>query len=630
MTGNLKITAACSLTMVALLGLLFFLLTGAFGLSGSGNPNHQGLALVIVSVLAAGSLALLFRFRHPKPEGPQPAEAAEPLERSPNAGQDEVTVLRKRYEEELQLKNRELEVTRHELGSALERVSDLLQQSAQAGAARSQFLASVGHELRAPLEGILGSCQQLEGTRLATKQAGYLQHLATCTETLMRTINDIIDFSQIEAGHLGLAREEFSVAGLIRGLSDRFQPHAKEKGLRLQVNLDPALPERLVGDPLRLAQVLGHLLANALKFTRHGSVTLEAALVQQGADPARLLFTIRDTGLGIAEREQTLLLPPSGQPGGPTRACVNASGLGLAISRELGSLMGGEIRCESVPGVGSSFMLQLPLVTTDGAPPAVEPPAPEYRFDGGRVLVAEAHQISRAIIQQVLLGAGLEVTLAQNGAEALALWEEGVDLVLMDSQMPVLDGLGAARRIRGAERAGEPRVPIIAVTANALEHEVQACLAAGFDEVLAKPFSPEELLRSVKRWLGERCLCQGSGTPASPQPVALDLARGIHQIGGSRELYSDLLHRFVNEYRDSAVRLRAERERGDLAAAALIAHSVKGVAGVLAAVPLQRAAGCLERALNLGTPELDGYLERFEKELDEVLVAVPKTNSAAA
>lgn len=540
---------------------------------------------------------------------------------------------RKRFEAELSRKNVELEATRCQLGDALESVGRLAQQSEQANAARSRFLASVGQELRTPLHGILGSCHLLEGTRLATKQAGYLQSVSSSAEALLRTINDILDFAEMEAGQLVLARVEYGLADLVKELGDRFQPHARQKGLKLQLRLDPALPERLLGDPLRLSKVLGHLLSNAVKFTRHGSVSLEGTLVQVSGEPDQVSFTVRDTGLGIPDREQPLLFHPFGQADGSGRRSLGGTGLGLAISRGLSILMGGELRCESVPGVGSSFTLRFPSLPAAGEAPAAEPPLPEYRFAGERVLVVEQNQVHRAIAQQLLQGAGLAVTLAQNGAEALALWEEPFDLVLMESQLPVLDGTSAIRRIRNAERDGRPRVPIIAVTANALEHEVQAALAAGADEVLAQPFTPEELLRRVRRWLDGRCPCQapaGSASAPNLDSPALDMACGIRQIGGSRELYADLLHRFVDEYRDSAARLAAERERGDLAGAALIAHSVKGVAGVLAALPLQRAAGCLERALTQGAPELAGYLERFERELDEVLQAVPKVIAEAA
>ncbi|GFO59275.1 hypothetical protein GMST_16000 [Geomonas silvestris] len=435
---------------------------------------------------------------------------------------------RKRFEAELSRKNVELEATRGQLGDALESVGRLAQQSEQANAARSRFLASVGQELRTPLHGILASCHLLEGTRLATKQTGYLQSVTSSAESLLRTISDILDFAEIEAGQLGLARVEYSLPDQVRELGDRFQPHARQKGLKLQLRLDPALPEHLLGDPLRLSQVLGHLLSNAVKFTRHGSVSLEGALVHAVGDPDQVCFTVRDTGLGIPDREQPLLFHPFGQADGSGRRSLGGTGLGLAISRALSVLMGGELRCESVPGVGSSFTLSFPCLPAEGEAPAAEPPVPEYRFAGERVLVVEQNKINRTIAQQVLKGAA------------------------------------------------------------------------------------------------------GSASASSQESPALDLVCGIRQIGGSRELYADLLHRFVDEYRDSATRLAAERERGDLAGAALIAHSVKGVAGVLAAVPLQQAAGCLERALTQGAPELAGYLERFERELEEVLQAVPKVTAEAA
>ena len=552
----------------------------------------------------------------------------------------------KSAEETLQQSNAALAETNRRLVQAVERANELALQAERATTAKSQFLANMSHEIRTPMQAILGASYLLQDTRLAPKQASYLHTIKGSAASLLGIINDILDFSKIEAGMLAIELVEFTLRDLVGELGELFAPRIAEKGLELHRSIDQEVPDRLLGDPMRLNQILNNLLGNAVKFTRHGFLALSVTLLGQAAGRVELEFTVRDTGLGIPLEDQAQLFQPFTQADGSTTRSYGGTGLGLAICRQLTTLMGGEIRCESVPGVGSSFSFRLPFAVA----PLTNLPAPktgaaveELRFNGERVLLVEDNEIIQMIALELMEHAGLDVTIAVNGVEALAQMGKGsFDLVLMDGQMPVMDGLTATREIRAMERPDRARVAIIAVTANAMEQDVQASLAAGADGHLAKPFTPAELLRTIGLWIAPRLPepggaggeppADGEGScqaPAARELSAaarhpsscLDLEKGIRQVGGSRELYLDLLRRFVGEYGASAAELGADIEREDLGAAAQLASSVKEIAGVLAASPLQSAAAELERALSGGEASIDASCARFRGELEGVLGA---------
>jgi PAS domain S-box-containing protein len=565
--------------------------------------------------------------------------------------------VRKEAEQRLTENNLTLEATNRQLVQAIERANQLAQQAGQASAAKSQFLANMSHEIRTPMHAILGACHLLSETRLAPRQEHYLHTVEVSAGSLLGLINDILDFSKIEAGMLSIERREFSVQELVHEQGELFQSRLDEKGLQFRRFVDPAIPPLLLGDPLRLGQILTNLLGNALKFTRHGQVSLEITLRGHAGSRVELEFAVRDTGLGIPATQQETLFQPFTQLDGSTTRTYGGTGLGLAICRQLTTLMEGEICCESVPGVGSSFIFRIPCsvaLNAEGTPQLAERAVPPPRFNGERILLVEDNEIIQQIAVEVLAEAGLSVTCAAHGAAALvALREARFDLVLMDGQMPVMDGLTATRAIRENEPPEGPRIPIIAVTANAMQHDVQASLAAGADDCLAKPFVPVDLLRIISRWLypdgvpapaprppaeahaAVQVACpwepaapgalQESHAPAADRwQEALNLELGIRQIGGNRELYFNLLRRFRNEYCGSAAALRGEIERGNLQGAALLAHSVKGIAGVLAALPLHGAATRLERALASGMQEAEPRIAHFQQELDRVLESLPR------
>lgn len=365
----------------------------------------------------------------------------------------------------------------------------------EASQAKSQFLAMMSHELRTPLNGVAGMLQLLEATRLDAEQADYVQHAHQAGADLLRLVDDILDFSRLEQGRLILQPAAFDPVELLSRLVARSEPEAQQRHLALVLEVE-GLPEgcRLVGDVLRLRQVLGQLVENALKFTSAGSVTIRAVFA---ARPGRqFLFTceICDTGIGVPQELQARIFEPFMQADSQASRRFDGAGLGLAIAARLTAKMDGRLRVESEPGVGSCFIFELLLPCVDDAPVDAGP------WQGVRVLVVEDNPANQQVAEGMLRHLGCEVVLAADGEEALGrLAEGGLDLVLMDCQLPVLDGFEATRRWRARETGA--RLPVIALTAHQAEDVREACQEAGMDAVLTKPFRRQALTDLLGEWL---------------------------------------------------------------------------------------------------------------------------------
>jgi signal transduction histidine kinase/CheY-like chemotaxis protein len=387
---------------------------------------------------------------------------------------------------------------------------------------RSEFLAVMSHEIRTPMNGVLGMADALGHTGLDGTQREMLSILTASGSTLLSLLNDILDYSKIEAGRLEVEAAPFDVAAVVREVSELFRAQAEAKGLALSVTLPPS-PPTFLGDAARLRQVLHNLLSNAVKFTHEGSIRLAVGVRAGGADASELLIEVADTGIGIAPEVQVRLFQKFVQGDASTTRAYGGTGLGLAISRELAHLMGGDITLRSRPGHGAAFTLRLtlPHAAVETGAPAVEDtseaaPAEAKPLSEVRLLAAEDNPNNRLVLQIMLDMVGAAVTFAENGAEAVTAWSEGAyDLVLMDVQMPVMDGHAATREIRARERAeGLPRIPIIGVTANAMVHHIEDCLAAGMDAHVSKPIRPAELFETLSRVL------QATEAPAEAAKVA--------------------------------------------------------------------------------------------------------------
>ncbi len=557
--------------------------------------------------------------------------AALPLPKS----QDEMTDLVGGFNSHLETLTAQKETLRQ-----LEKARRLAEAASQL---KSDFLANMSHEIRTPMNAILGMMQLALDTQDVGARREFIRKAHRAGETLLGLINDILDLSKIEAGKLDLEHIPFSLTPLIADLTDIFSPIALEKGIDLQFHIAPGVPAAMFGDPLRLRQVMHNLSGNAIKFTEQGGVTLAIDPVsEQTYDTTavwiRLRCRVSDTGIGIALQDHDRLFMTFTQADSSTTRRFGGTGLGLAISRHLVELMGGQIDVESTPGEGSTFWFELPceiapVDTLFNLAPTTALSEIEV-LAGRRVLLVEDNILNQEVAQNFLRKVGVDVRIAENGALALAALNEATfDLVLMDCQMPVMDGYEATRQIRADGRFAA--LPILAMTANALVGDRERSLEAGMNDHLTKPLKPALLYQAMAYWLGQRGnppIIATASIAAEPNPKALlrlNAAKAIANLGDDRELYVQGLDMFLDDALAQLATLDAALASGDYPTACRAAHSLKGTAATFGAECLQAQALEMEIACKAADPlAISAADPAFREELNATLAAIKAYQAA--
>lgn len=400
---------------------------------------------------------------------------------------------------------------------AEEELCQALELASAASKTKNEFLANMSHEIRTPMTGIMGAIDLLRDDSLADEQKQYLDIINVSTNNLLRLIDDILDLSKIEVGKVAIDNRNFSVRTCLEEVITIQKGRIDDKGLRFSLNIAPEVPQTVCGDPLRLKQIILNLLGNAIKFTQRGAIDLGVAVAQKNNEFVTLQFRVSDTGIGINKEALDRIFQPFEQADSSATRRFGGSGLGLSICQRLTDLMGGGIQVESTEGAGSSFIVSLPMAIAD-TPAAARgdeavPSLPRvWQGPKHSVLLVEDSPISQKVIQKMLAAMGHSVVTANNGREALSVLSQGhFDLVLMDIQMPILDGLDALVQIRGRERLVGEHQPVVAVTAHALVGDREKYLASGFDEYLAKPFKQEELFKIITHSLHDDIVPPATG-----------------------------------------------------------------------------------------------------------------------
>lgn len=482
----------------------------------------------------------------------------------------------------------------------------------EASRAKGEFIANMSHEIRTPMNSVLGMAMLALRAETNPKQRDYLSKIQFSGEHLLGVIDSILDFSKIDAGQLKIESVDFKLGAVIVGLANLFSAKAEEKNLSLIFDIDPSIPRALRGDPLRLSQILINFTNNAIKFTEQGEIIIRVKAENESEKYVRLCFEVQDSGIGISKAAMPLLFQTFQQGDSSISRRYGGSGLGLAISKRLAMLMGGEVGVESEAGKGSTFWFRVLLDKGNEEELLLSDPNQEQlalaKIQGARILLAEDSLFNQQIAFEFLKDAGAIVSVVGNGSEALdLLCRQHFDCVLMDMQMPIMDGLEATRRIRAdAAMAG---TPVIAMTANVSGEDRERCLAAGMDDFVSKPFKPAALYATIAKWLPGPSSAAG-GTVIPPATTVLPSDPDIIDLSVLAEMMSDdpdRIRGFAQRFIASAEADIAEIEQAlagnDIGALGALGHRAKSPAKMVGAAGFFRLCQSLENCACSGDLE---------------------------
>ena len=509
-----------------------------------------------------------------------------------------------------------------DITESIQRENELTQARDAAAAsskAKADFLAMMSHEIRTPLTGILGMTELVLDTELSAEQREHLEMSNQSARGLLTIINDILDFSRIEAGKMQIEHIPFDLIATVHLAIKPLMVQARQRGLGFGLEFPQTPLPWLRGDPTRIQQIIINLAGNAIKFTESGSVTVSVVAHAATPNGLSLIISVRDTGIGISKEKLSQIFEAFTQADASTNRRFGGTGLGLAISDRLAKLMGGRIDVDSQEGLGSCFKVSLCLPETQ-APVAQEPPVPEIAEGQNRlsILVAEDTRVNQVFLSAVIGKAGHRCVICHNGEEAVETLrrDAAFDLILMDIQMPVMDGFTATRQIREQGIL----TPIIALTAHATEGFRDECLARGLNDYLAKPIDTRLLLEMI-----------ASYGPSSMPPIALvdsppedsepvfDVVAALERLDGDRDILAILVEAVLEQIEGDLGGMRAALQRSDSLALAKAAHRLKGSMGAVGAMRIHRACAAIERAVkNEETASLPRLLEELVTEVDRV------------